>query len=370
MRPASERTAQTIADGGFNVQHVFDLMYDGNRRLANVEIERGAQLTWDGTRFIAGAGTARVVWSDDHARSIIPREVGDWFSPFGAEMQVDCLIGGGVFTERVPLGRFLITEVPDVVEARMLWEGRLIHPGEAFTVALKDPLARVQRDDFPFPTAPATASTWGEIQAITGMPLIRNVADAAVPTITYEGSREDALKALFDRLDAWPHVDPSGALTARVKTWPDPVGVLRNVVAAPPSLTSEYTYNRVVVVGKSPDGDPLYGVREVTSGFLRVRNEDGSQSPYGGATYRYTEAASMLDTQAKVDAYADDLLPRVARIRTVTREVTESFNPLREVGDVLTFADTARFGSAPVRVQKVTPRGGVTVLTVEVPDAG
>jgi hypothetical protein len=368
VRQVSDRTAQALADGGYDVQWVFDLMYDGDRRLANVEVERAPALTWDGTRFVVGTGTSRVVWTDDHARSLIPREIGDWFSPFGAEMQVDCLIGGGVFTERVPTGRFVITDVPDAVEARMLWEGRLIHPGEAFTVELKDPLVRVQRDDFAFPTAPATASTWNEVQAITGLPVIRNVPDAAVPTVTYEGSREEAVKTLFDRIDAWPHMDSTGALTARPKSWPNPVGVLRNVVAAPSSMTSTYTYNRVVVVGKSPTGDALYGVREVTSGFLRVRNENGSQSPYGGATYRY--ASDMLTTQEQVDAYAAELLPRVARIRSVTRQVTVAFNPLIEVGDVQTFADAARFGGDPVRVQRVIPGDGVTSLTVEVPDAG
>lgn len=369
MRQVSDTMAQLIEDGGLNVRWVFDLMYGGDRRLANVPIEQGPTLTWDGAQFVAGSGSARVTWSDDYATSIIPRQIGDWFSPFGAEMQVDCLIGNAVLTERVPMGRFVITDIPDAVEARMLWEGRLIHPGESFRVALKDPLVRVQRDEFAFPTSPATTSTWGEIQALTNMPILRNVDDARVPTITYEGSRERAVKSLFDTLDAWPAVDPSGALTARRKTWPAPVGVLRNVVAAPPSMTSEHTYNRVVVVGKSPDGEPLYGVREVTSGLLRVRNADGSPSPFGGATYRYADAAALLDTQAKVDAYATDLLPRVARIRSVTREVTIPIDPRWEIGDVVTFADTARFGTAPVRVLKVVPRGATTILTVEVADA-
>jgi hypothetical protein len=369
MRTVNQRTARTIADGGFNTAWVFDLMYDGDRRLANVGIENGPSLAWDGGQFVTASGNARVVWSDDHATSLIPRQVGDWFSPFGAEMQVDCLIGGGVFTERIPMSRLVVTDVPNATEARMLWEGRLIHPGEAFTVTLKDRLAKIQRDDFPFPTAPQSTSAWGEIQSITGMPVIRNTPDATLPTIAYEGSREDALKALFDVLDAWPHMESSGALTSRPKTWSVPVGELVNVTAAPPSMTSEYTYNRVVVVGKSPDGDPLYGVRSVNDGFLRAQNPDGTQSPFGGSTYRYSDNLGVLDTQAKVDAYANELLPRVARIRSVTREVSEMFNPLREVGDVLTFRDGRRYGPAPVRVQRVSHAGAITNLTVEVPDA-
>lgn len=363
MRNASETLRQVIADGGFNTRWVFDLMCNNDRQLADVEVE-SPSLSWDGGRFVVPSGQVRVVWSDDHARSIIPRQIGDMFSPFGAEMQVDCLITAGTFQERVPQARLVVSEIPNATEARLLWEGRLIHPGEAFTVNLTGRLAKTQRDDFPFPTAPRSGSTWTEAQALTGMRVIRNVADGTVPSGTaYEGSREDALKAIFDAMDAWPNEDSSGALVARSKTWGAPVDELRNVVAAPPSLTSSYTYNRVVVVGKSPDGDPLYGVREVTDGFLRVRNSDGSQSPFGGATYRRADNLGVLNTQSKVDAYAADLLPRVARIRSVTRDVTEPFNPLREVGDVL----SGQLGL--VRVLKVSHERGVTRLVVEVPDA-
>lgn len=367
MRPATARTIETIKAGGFDKTWVFDLMYDGERRLANVPVAKDPDMTWDGSSFVAGSGKATVVWSDSHARSLIPRQIGDWFSPFGADLQVDCLIGGGVFTERIQMGRFMITGVPDASEANMLWEGRLIHPGESFTVEMKDPLTRVLRDEFPFPTAPKSSSAWTEIGNLTGMPVIRNLPDTTVPALSYEGSREDPLKAIFDRMDAWPHVDPSGALTARPKAWPDVVDTFDAVVAAPPSMTSTYTYNRVVVVGKSPDGEPLYGVREVTDGYLRVRNANGAHSPFGGATYRY--ASDWLTTQTQVDEYATQLLPRVARIRSVTREITERFNPLREVGDVVRFNDTRRYGDGLMRVQKVSHPGGETRTVVEVPDA-
>lgn len=347
---------------------MFDLIYDNARRLANVPIQREPALDWDASRFVTGSGSARVVWTDDHAHTLVPREIGDWFSPFGAEMQVDCIIGAGVFAERIPTGRFVITEVPDATESRMLWEGRLIHPGEAFTVTLKDRLAKVQRDDFGMPAAPRTASVWDEIQDLTGMPVVRNLPDAAIGAIAYEGPKEDALKALYDRIDAWAHPDATGALTARPKAWPEPVDTIRNVVSAPTSMTSQFTYNRVVVKGRSAEGRPLYGVREITEGFLRVRNSNGSQSPYGGATYTYPDTLGVLDTQTKVDEYAASLLPRVSRIRSVTREVTEPFNPLREIGDVLVFEDRRAYGTAPVRVQTLRHRGAHTVMTVEVPD--
>jgi len=46
----------------------------------------------------------------------------------------------------------------------------------------------------------------------------------------------------------------------------------------------------------------------------------------------------------------------------VTREVVETFNPLREVGDVLTL------DGGLVRVLRVRFVGATTVSTVEVPD--
>lgn len=367
MRAATERTRDTLNRGGVTARWMFDLMYDGERRMSNVPIAIGPGMTWDGSRFVAAAGTARVVWSDANARSGIPRDVGDWFAPFGAELQVDCIVGVGVFSERVPQGRFVITDIPDAVESTMLWEGRLIHPNEAFTVALKDRLVKAQRDPFPYPMAPRSTSAWEEVQALTGLPLIRNAPDKLIPQTAYEGSREDAVKAIFDTLDAWPHLDSAGALTSRPKAWPAVAGTFGPVISKTSVLTSEDTYNRVAVTGKSPDGEPLYGVREVRSGFLRTRNVDGSPSPFGGATYPYKN--TNLTTQAEVDEYANGLLPRVARVRSRTVTVTVPFNPLWEIGDVATFADTATHGAELMRIRTITHDGGTTRCNVEVADA-
>ena len=54
-----------------------------------------------------------------------------------------------------------------------------------------------------------------------------------------------------------------------------------------------------------------------------MRNPDDSVSPFGGATYRYS--SEFFTTFAQCDAYALELLPRVSRIRGVTRDVTEPF---------------------------------------------
>jgi len=359
-RQVSAETRGLIDDGGFDHVFVADLMYNGDRRLRDVPIT-APELSWDGSANVIGSGSVRVVWSDDHATSLIPRQIGDWFSPFGAQLQIDCIVSSGEFSERIPLGRFVIESVPDAVESQLLFAGRLIHPGESFGLRLKDGLIRVARDRFPFPASPRTTSAWGEITAISGLPVIRNLPDAVVPkSVTYDEDRMQALTQLFDLLGAWPHLNSSGVLTARPKAWPALVGVVTGKVSAPLSMDSEKVYNRVVVEGKSPNGDPVRGIAEVTEGFLRVRNADGSPSPHGAVTYFYS--SDMLTTAAQCQAYARELLPRVSRLRGVTREVVETFNPLREVGDVLTL-DSGR-----VRVLRVRFVGATTVSTVEVPD--
>lgn len=360
MREVSSQTRQMVEDGGFDAVFVADLMYDGDRRAADVPL-RDVSLRWDAGQFVAGSGQARIVWADDFGRSMVPKQIGDWFSPFGAELQVDCMIGAGVFSERVPMARLVIEEVPDATERALLWDGRLIHAGESFGVTLKDTLLRVQRDEFPFPTAASSTSVWGELQAITGMPVVRSLPDGVVPaSIAYEGQKAAVVSQLLDVIGGWPHVDARGTLTARPKAWPAPVDAVRGVVSAPRSMASSRTYNRVVVEGKSASGDPIYSVAEITEGFLRVRNADGSVSPFGVQTYRYK--SDYLTTLDQCRAYADALLPRVSRLRGVTRSIVEPFNPLREIGDVLTFEGQV------VRVTQVEHSRPTTSLVVEVED--
>ena len=368
MRSCSDRARALIespADefgGGFDVTWVADLMYDNERRVQDLPVS-DPEVQWDGSSFVQGSGSVRVVWADDFGGSMIPRQVGDWFSPFGGEVQLDVIVSAGTFRERIPMGRFVIDEPTDVVEARMWFMGREIHPGEAFTLRLKDRLKKVEQDEFPFPTAPRSVSAWQEVQAITGFPVVRSVPDAVVTSaVAYEGEKRAPLNKLFDLMGAWPQLDPAGVLTGLPKAWGPPVGAIRGVVSAPVRMSAEQTYNMVVVEGKSPDGDPIYATADVHEGFLRVRNLDGSASPFGQKPYR--DASEFLTTYEQCVQYARDLLGRVSRVRGVTRDVVEPFNPLREVGDVLTFE------GGLVRVQKIVHSGGETRLVVEVPDEG
>lgn len=366
MRSVSDDTRALIEalasdrGGGLQARWVADLMYDGDRRLQDLQIE-APNITWDATRFVVASGSIRVVWADAFGSSMIPTQIGDWFSPFGGELQLDLIISAGQFSERIPQGRFIIEGVPDAEDRRMLFQDRWVNPGQVFTLDIADRLAKVKRDEFRYPTRATSNSAWQEIQSITGFPIIRSTPDATVPaSIAYEGEKDTILNKLFDLMESWPYLSTDGNLTALPKAWGPPVDKIRGVVSKPISMSAETTYNVVVVEGKDPNGDPIYASVEVADGFLRVRNADGGASPFGQKVYRY--ASEFLTTYPQCLNYANTLLARVSRLRGVVRRVVEPFNPLRELGDVL------ELDGGLVRIREISHDGPRTNLVVEVPD--
>ncbi|WP_431785383.1 hypothetical protein [Microbacterium maritypicum] len=369
MRDVSQDLLDVLEDGLYDVSWTADLIYDGVPRAQNLLIDK-PQFSWDAGAKIQGKGSCTILWDDIFEQSIVPREIGDLFSPFGAELQADVIITAGEFQERVPMGRFVLDSVPSAVEYAIQ------HPRGGLPVVvestvkldLADYFLRIARDKFAFPASPRSTSMWDEAQRLTGLPVFRSIPDRSLPTaITYDEDRLDALEKVFGPSNAWPALTPGGALTAMVKAWPDPVGRIERVLEAPVEMRSENVYNRVVVEGKNPDpsGPVLRAVVEITDGFLRVRNLNGSRSPFGGNTFEYQ--SDMLDTQQACVEYAQELLPQVSRIRSVTRRLVEPFNPLRELGDVYVFADPTRGGEESfVRVRGIDHNGAQTVTEVEV----
>lgn len=552
MRDVSSQLRDVLDGGVYSVEWVADLYYDGDPKAQNLGI-LDPQFAWDMSAQIQGSGSCQILWDDLFGQSVVPREIGDLFSPFGAELQVDVIVSAGGFSERVPMGRFVLDAVPDSVEYaiananppkvavygpwveqrrnliyksfqlfetayrisgctvaisggvmtitptgsgawfvqagdypttgfyhgieaggayRVLYESSVpldilvwyygtsnvavspvggvvtipasangggavrfagtgpavvtlskptlvlasdtspepftgssvssdltryswVSPGDnspsvmetrestietrpaepvvvesRVSLDLSDYFLRIARDSFPFPSSPQSTSMWDEAQRLTGLAVVRSIDDRALPTnIAYDEDRLEALGKVFSPSDAWPTLSPTGALTARPKDWPEPVDRLETVLDAPLVMQSENVYNRVVVEGKSPDTSepPLIAVAELLNGFLRTQNHDGTRSPFGGNTYRYS--SDFLTTQAQCQDYANEMLPRVSRIRSVTRRVTIPFNPLHEVGDVLILSDPTRMGDESlVRIRSIDHNDGQTVLEVEVSD--
>lgn len=371
MRDVSQKLRDLLDSGVFAVEWVADLYYGGDPKAQNVPLVN-PRMSWDTSAQVQGSGSCQVLWDDLFGQSIVPREIGDLFSPFGAELQVDVVVSAGEFRERVPMGRFVLDSVPSGVEYALANPrgGVPVVVESTVDLDLADYFLRIARDEFPFPTSPKSTSMWDEAQRLTGLPVVRSIDDRTLPTnITYEQDRLEALGKAFGPSNAWPTLTPSGALTALSKTWPAPVGRLELVVDAPLVMRSENVYNRVVVEGKNPDpnGPPLIAVAEINDGYLRTKNADGTRSPFGGSTYNYK--SDFLESQAMCQATADEMLPRVSRIRSVTRKVTIPFNPLYEGGDVLVLVDPFRQGEESlVRVRSIDHSGDETVLDVEVSD--
>jgi len=369
MREVSQKARDLLADGSDSVEWAADLIYDDVPRAVNLRV-LDPSFAWDLSAQVQGSGSCSILWDDVFGQSVVPREIGDLFSPFGAELQVDVILSAGAFSERIPMGRFVLDSVPEGVEyAVPRPHGGLPVVAESrLKLDLADYFLRISRDTFPFPSSPKSTSMWDEAQRLTGLPVVRSIPDRVLPTsITYEEDRLEALGKVLGPSNAWPALTSGGALTALPKEWGAPVARITDVISASLEMRSENVYNRVVVEGRNPDpnGRPWIAVAEVRDGFLRTRNSDGSPSPVRGNTYRYS--SDKFTSLGQCQAYADSLLPTLARLRAVTRTVVVPFNPLYELGDVCVLVDPSRMGDeSVVRVRGISHAGGETTLTVEV----
>ncbi|MFK4760293.1 hypothetical protein ACI3KS_05095 [Microbacterium sp. ZW T5_45] len=370
MRNASEQLLEVLEYGDYDVFWAADLLYDNSPRAQNLKVLE-PKFSWSRSSQIEGKGTCEILWDDIFGQSIVPREIGDLFSPFGAELQVDVIVSTGEFEERVSMGRFVLDSVPASVEYAIQHPhgGIPVVAESRVSLDLADYFLRIARDSFAFPTSPQSTSMWDEAQRLTGLPVFKSIPDRVLPTnLAYEDDRLNALESVFSPSNAWPSLTPAGALTALPKDWTDPVGRIERVLDVSSEMRSENVYNRVVVEGKNPDtsGPPLIAVAEITDGLLRTRNADGSRSPFGGNTYPYR--SDFLTTQQQCQNYADELLPKVSRMRAITRTIEIPFNPLHEVGDVNVLVDPTRQGEESiVRITAVShPGGATTTLQVEV----
>lgn len=360
MKFVQDVTTQLIRDGGFSAVWTADVMYNEQRLMQDITVNP-PKLGWDLGRFVVVSGSAEVTHADAFGRSIIPRQVGDIFAPFGAEMQIDVVISAGSFRERIPMARTVIESVGETDDRQMMFQGVAFTPGETLPLNVADRLAKVKRDSFLVPAAARTRSAWQEIQAITRMPVIRSLPDAVVPDgMAYEGAKDAVVSKLFDLMGGWPHLTADGVLSGISKGWGSPVGEIVAIESAPVSMDPEPTYNSVVVEGKDAEGKPIFAAAEITEGFLRVANSDGSISPFGSKPLRYQNDG--LTSYEACARYARDLLARVSRVRGVRRSVTTRFNPLIEVGDVVLMGDSN------VRVMTLSHDGARTRMSVESPD--
>jgi hypothetical protein len=152
----------------------------------------------------------------------------------------------------------------------------------------------------------------------------------------------------------------------RPNAWPAVVDTINGgdggtLVGAPRGMQNTNVYNRLVVLDSA--GNTL-GSASIRTGRLRVSNPDGSLSPYGTVTTYYS--SPFITTSSAGQQYANANIQRVAGLRGHEVQVTEVFNPLRDLGDVVTV--NRRAGGVVVetftgRVMQIS-RSGRTPQTV------
>ena len=328
--------------GSFNHRYVVDVFSNGVRILADVPVTN-VSLTDSATSLVQCAGSLTVIYQGDFAETVAPTAVGDLFSPFGTQIRVYAMITDGpMLTERVPLGVYLVAETPSIVTTRFLWQGGVVSKGDQIDLTLKDLFYGVQRDRFQVPgSPPSLTSVWAEVQRLTGLTVTRSMTDSSITAaVAYQ---EDKLQAVYDLatvLDATACMLSDGTVSMRPNAWPSSVDTLSwgdngTLVDVARGMANDLVYNQIVVRSSdTTNGTAVLASAEITSGPLRTQNPDGSLSPYRRVPYFYS--STQITNAAQAQAYADLNLPRVSRLRSVSVALTEIFNPLREIGDVIT----------------------------------
>ncbi|MBF4574669.1 hypothetical protein [Frondihabitans sp. VKM Ac-2883] len=349
--------------GAFTTYWMADLYYAGDRRMQNLPISEPA-FADDGDSLVQFTGSCTVVYQDDFAESIAPEDAGGILAPFGAELAVYVIVSDGeIFSERIAMGWYRITETPEISVSTASFLDRIVTVGSVVKLTLQDRMEGVQADQFDAPGSPAQLlSTFREVNRVSGLQLTKDVADAPIArSIAYESDRLQYLYDLIGGLSAVPYMKPDGTLGQRQTAWPEPVDTLRSgergtIIEAPRSMSGEEVYNRVVIRATSDSQTQILATAQLDSGPLAAPSKSNPRTPFGRRTYFYS--SELVTTTAQAEKLAPQLLAQVSATRATRLEVTEKFNPLREVGDVVYVVRPE--GTPLGRIKSIDRDGGAT----------
>lgn len=336
MRVHGESLAQVLT-GSFSTRLIADVFYGAERRLADLPVGSW-ELKWDSEARIKSGGSLTVEYTSDLAESLSPSEFTDILAPFGQELNLLMEVSAGEFKETVQLGHYRITAVPDARDEHMKLLGRTLTIGSRVSLTLVDRMVAVERAGFRSEQSPPSlVSCWAEIQRLTGMQVLRSVADKAIPTsvvyLAEQGGRLKAVQELARTLGGVAYVTPDGAVSVLPDEAGPVVGALTlgssgTILDVAHSMESDGVYNEVVGNFEDDERNPIYAVKALTSGPLSI---DG---PYGPYTRYYS--SPYVKTQAAADSAVAAILTQVSSTQTYRVPVQCLVNPLIEDGDVVT----------------------------------
>lgn len=337
MRAGSDALKGVLKGGGFGTRLVVDSFYGATRTAAGLE-DDGWDLKWDSEAKIKSGGTVTIVDSSDDGSTLVPRSFTDKLAVAGQEVNValEVFTDGG-FSERVQLGHYRVTAVPSSSESVVDVLGAPVVLSSRVSLTLEDRLIGVERKGFRSEQNPPSGATcWGELQRLSGLQVVRSVADKPVPSGTvYQAQQGGVLKAceeIADALGGVPYITPDGALSVL----PDARGTVvaelvlgdeGTILDLTDTMESEGIYN--VVVGNFEDADrnPIYAVAQVTTGPFAV------SSPYGEYTRYY--ASDFVKTKAAADSAVKAILSQAQKGQSYRVPVQCIVNPLIEDGDMV-----------------------------------
>lgn len=362
-----------VLTGDFTWRWVADVVLNGARVIADLPLT-DVSFADDGTALVQGTGSCTVIYQGVFAESIAPADIGDLLTPFGTTLDVAVIVtSGDVFQERIRMGTYLISETPSIQTAAFSFMGASLSRGDRVQLNLKDLFYGVQRDRFATPgSAPDRSSVWKEYQRLLDLSVTLSVGDGPIPaSVAYQ---EDKLQACYDLasvLDATACMLSDGTASMRPNVWPAPIDVLSagdvdpngTLVSASRAMSNDDVYNQVIVRTNAGDGTAVLGTASVGDGPLRTRNADGTRSPYRSVPYFYS--SDYVKTQSQGQAVANQMLPRVSRLRSVEVDLVEKFNPLREVGDVIRVRRmTETFVGRVMKIQRNSKQTQTTTVVV------
>ncbi|WP_030149409.1 hypothetical protein [Mycetocola saprophilus] len=272
------QTSPALADALLaSISHrlVADVYHGADRVMQDLDLTEW-DYQWDLSADIKSGGSAVVVYQPPAGASFAPQGMRGALSPYrGARIQASLLVQVGALEERVVLGWGRIMQVPEAKDEYAMVGGVERCVSSRVKIVWDGLDTDIQSRGFRYPTEARGRSCWSELRAITGFPVIENVADANLPAGTVweakQGGRLEAVQAIGSALGGRIVVTPAGELSLAPNTLGPVVATLRTGalgtitdITSPISLDGVYT--AVVGVYETEDRAPIYSVAEVPAG--------------------------------------------------------------------------------------------------------
>jgi hypothetical protein len=307
----------------------------------------GTDLSWKDSDAVECSGKTSVIWHSEDGSSINPTTPSGILAPFGSRLliysnlQVDPEV-----IESIQIADLNITDVIDGRDSRAIWDNKPIALGSIVPLNISDRMVEVQRDRILKLTTPTFMdSVYQEMQDLTGFAMTRTVPDQTVRKATvYDEDRFKVLEQLAQILDAVPFMEYDGTLSVRPNVlastepvWELKVGPQGNIDEISSSLSADEIYNGVVIRTEGADQGNILAEKWIEQGPLAATMDGGERTPFHRVPRFYSNPQITTKDQAR--KVIDSLLETFTRPQNAELEIRCLFNPLVQVGDVVSVWD-------------------------------